>query len=78
MLSKDGIVIGVTSAATIWALAAIGVCLAIGYPFTAVKLSVVLVLILVGVDILENSVVSLTRGVHDKILDWQRKSAKTD
>ncbi len=78
MLSKDGIVIGVTSAATIWALAAIGVCLAIGYPFTAVKLSVVLVLILVGVDILENTVVSLTRGVHDKILDWQRKSAKTD
>ncbi len=68
MLSKDGMVIGVTSAATIWALASIGVCLAIGNPFTAIKLSVVVVLVLIGVDILENSVASLTKGVHDKFL----------
>lgn len=78
MLSKDGIVLGVTSAATIWALAAIGVCLAIGHPLTAIRLSVIVVLVLVGVDILENSVVSLTRGVHDKFQDWQRKSGKTN
>ncbi len=78
MLSKDGMVIGVTSAATIWALAAIGVCLAIGHLLTAIKLSVVVVLVLVGVDILENSVASLTRGVRDKYLDRQRKSGKTN
>ncbi len=74
MLSKDGMVIGVTSAATIWALAAIGVCLAIGHPFTAIKLSVLVVLILAGVDILENSIASLTKGVHDKYRDRRRQS----
>ena len=78
MLSKDGMVIGVTSAATIWALAAIGVCLAIGHPLTAIKLSVVVVLILVGVDLLEGSVASLTEGVHDRFLDRKRTSDKTD
>ena len=73
MLSKDGMVIGITSAATIWALAAIGVCLAIGHPFVAIKLSVIVVIILVGVDILENVVANLTRGVHNKFRDWQDK-----
>ena len=78
MLSKDGMVLGVTSAATIWALASIGVCLAIGNPFTAIKLSLIVVLVLVGVDGLENYVTSLTRGVHSKYSEWQRKSDKTD
>jgi putative Mg2+ transporter-C (MgtC) family protein len=78
MLSRDGMVIGVTSAATIWALAAIGVCLAIGHPLTAIKLSVVVVLILVGVDILEGSVANLTRGVHDRYLDRKRTSGETN
>ena len=73
MLSKDGMVIGITSAATIWALAAIGVCLAIGHPFVAIKLSVIVVIILVGVDILENVVANLTRGVHNRFRDWQEK-----
>lgn len=66
MLSKNGMVIGVTSAATIWALASIGVCLAIGHPFVAIRLSVVVVIILVGVDILEKLVANLTTGVHNK------------
>ncbi len=78
MLSKDGMVLGVTSAATIWALASIGVCLAIGNLFTAIKLSLIVVLVLVGVDCLENYVTSLTRGVHSKYSEWQRKSDKTD
>ena len=73
MLSKDGMVIGITSAATIWALAAIGVCLAIGNPFVAIKLAVLVVGILVGVDLLENLVANLTRGVHEKFRDWQDK-----
>ncbi|MCH7475171.1 MAG: MgtC/SapB family protein [Gemmatimonadetes bacterium] len=66
MLSKNGMVIGVTSAATIWALASIGVCLAIGHPFVAIRLSVVVVIILVGVDMLEKLVANLTTGVHNK------------
>lgn len=31
MLAKEGVVVGVTSAATIWALAAVGVCIAVIY-----------------------------------------------
>lgn len=67
MLSRDGIVLGVTSAATIWGLAAIGVCIAAVSTKTAIQLSVVFVLILVGVDLFEGYFVSLTRGVHQKI-----------
>ena len=78
MLSKGDMVLGVTSAATIWALASIGVCLAIGNLFTAIKLSLIVVLVLVGVDFLENYVTSLTRGVHSKYTKWQRKSDKSD
>jgi len=32
MLAKDGMVLGVTSAATIWALASIGICVAVASP----------------------------------------------
>lgn len=78
MLSKDGMVLGVTSAATIWALASIGVCLAIGNFVTAIKLSLIVVFVLAGVDFLEHYIAALTRGVHSKYLEWQRKSDKPD
>ncbi len=73
MLARDGIVMGVTSAATIWSLAAIGVCISvIGEP-VAIKLSLVVVAILYGVDLLERHSTSFTRGVHTKFSDWKRK-----
>ncbi len=78
MLSKDGMVLGVTSAATIWALASIGVCLAIGNLYTAIMLSLIVVFVLVGVDFLEYYVSNLTRGVHSNYVEWQQKSDKTD
>lgn len=78
MLSKDGMVLGVTSAVTIWALASIGVCLAIGNLFTAIKLSLVVVFVLVGVDFLENNVSSLTKGVHTRYTKWQQKLKNMD
>lgn len=73
MLARDGVVVGVTSAATIWSLAAIGVCIAVGYPATAIKLSLVIVFVLVGVDIMEDYSQALTRGVHRKYLGWRGK-----
>ncbi|MFY8272961.1 MgtC/SapB family protein [Pseudoalteromonas sp. SSDWG2] len=73
MLAKDGAVVGVTSAATIWALAAIGVCIAVVDTFVAFKLSILLVLILYGVDLLENYSSLFTRGVHSKYTKWRRK-----
>ncbi len=74
MLAREGMVVGVTSAATIWALAAIGVCIAIGYELTAIKLSLVVVFVLVGVDLLEDSFQVLTRGVHRRYRGWREKS----
>ncbi|WP_215398556.1 MgtC/SapB family protein [Rheinheimera oceanensis] len=70
MLARDGMVLGVTSAATIWVLAAIGVCIGIGQDLVAIKLSVLVVIVLVGIDILENSSSAMRRGVHRTYNEW--------
>lgn len=74
MLARDGIVLGVTSAATIWALAAVGVTIAIGHTLTAIKLSIIVVAILLGVDILEAYSQAMTRGVHRKYQGWRGRN----
>lgn len=76
MLARDGAVVGVTSAATIWALAAIGIIISIGHLAPAMKLSMVVVSILYGVDLLENKTVVFSRGVHTKVKSL--KSRKYD
>lgn len=73
MLARDGFVLGVTSAATIWMLASIGVVIAIGYNLVAIKLSLIVIAVLVGVDFLEDYSQSFTRGVHKKYQDWRGK-----
>lgn len=73
MLAKDGIVVGVTSAATIWLLAAIGVAIDIAGELSAIKLSVLVVGILYGVDVLEDYFTSVTQGVHTKFHDWKKR-----
>lgn len=73
MLSRDGVVLGVTSAATIWALASLGVCIGTGHYLTAIKLSVLIIAVLVGVEILEKYFHGLTRGVHQKYRGWRQK-----
>lgn len=78
MLARDGMVLGVTSAATIWSLAAIGVCVAVGYPGTAIKLSLVIVFLLSGVDLLENYFQALTRGAHRKYQGWRNRTKSRD
>ena len=67
MLARDGAVAGVTSAATIWVLAALGVLIAAGHLLQATKLSLLVVVILYGVDLLEENVKSLSRGVHASV-----------
>lgn len=71
MLARDGMVLGVTSAATIWVLASIGVCIGIEQYFVAIKLSIVIVMVLLGVDVLEDYFQSLTKGVHQKYRTWR-------
>lgn len=77
MLAKDGIVVGVTSAATIWVLAALGVLIGAGYLLSAIKLSVLVVAILWGMDLLEDRVKVLSRGVHARVkYSFRRPSSK--
>ncbi len=66
MIAQNGMVTGVTTAAVIWILAAIGAVIGFGYLNGALALSVVTVVILVGIQWLESSVRWLTRGVHNK------------
>jgi putative Mg2+ transporter-C (MgtC) family protein len=64
ILTREGAVLGVTSAATIWMLAAIGAAIGFGWIQAALALAAVTVGILVGVELLEASFVTLRRGVH--------------
>jgi len=74
ILARHGAIIGVTSAAAIWVLAAIGVVIGLGLPWLGVKLAVLTVAILVGVDFLEHRFGFLQRGVYQK-LENRRGSA---
>jgi len=66
ILTRQGAVVGVTSASAIWVLAAIGVAIGLGFPWLGVKLAILTVIVLVGVDTLENHIEALQRGVHRK------------
>ena len=75
MLSKDGSVIGVTSAATIWMLAAIGSLIGFGNYKAAISITFFTLFILIGISILERSFKKLRRGVH-KILKEDEEDEK--
>lgn len=64
MMSREGTILGVTSAASIWTLAAIGAAAGLGYYRVTVFLPLVVVTILVGINFLERSFRGLRRGVH--------------
>ncbi|WP_323846293.1 MgtC/SapB family protein [Microbulbifer magnicolonia] len=73
MLARDGVVVGVTSAATIWVQAAIGTLIGFGAPGTAMTLAMLVIFVLLGVDVLENYSSLLTRGVHARYKRWRRR-----
>lgn len=73
MLAKDGAVVGVTSAATIWILAAIGTAIASQYLLASIKLAILVVVVLYGVEFLEKHVKSLGSGVHSQVKRYSRK-----
>ena len=64
MISQEGTVRGVTSAAVIWVLAAIGSTIGLGRYGQALVFALVTVGVLSGVEYLENSVRRLRSGVH--------------
>jgi len=73
MMTKEDVIVGVTSAATIWSLAAIGVCISVVGPLVAIKLSIMVVVILYGVDLLEEYCSALTRVLYEKYNSWRKK-----
>jgi putative Mg2+ transporter-C (MgtC) family protein len=67
ILARQGAIVGVTSAASVWVLAAIGVVIGVGHDWLGVKLAVLTVVILVGVGIVESRFESLQKGVHGRL-----------
>lgn len=67
MLSKEGSIIGVTSASTIWVLAAIGSLVGFGNYLAAISITLLTIFVLIGINILEKIFKKLTRGVHKKL-----------
>jgi putative Mg2+ transporter-C (MgtC) family protein len=67
IMSREGIIKGVTSASAIWVLAAIGCTIGMGHDAAGIKIAVIGVIILTGVSLLESWIVALRRGVHSKI-----------
>lgn len=66
IMSKDGLVQGVTSAAVIWILASMGSLVGLGHYAAAISLSILALLVLVGITFLEKLIKKLKGGVHEE------------
>lgn len=64
IVSREGMIQGMTSAAAIWVLASIGAVIGVGYAFTGVKLSIIVVLLLILLDRIELKFKIFRKGVH--------------
>ncbi|MFA0088480.1 MgtC/SapB family protein [Vibrio sp. 10N.261.51.F12] len=64
MMSENGKIHGVTSAAVIWLLAGLGMMIGLDHYKASVILTLLALTILLGVDKAESSFQSLRRGVH--------------
>ncbi|MFC1552183.1 MgtC/SapB family protein [Candidatus Latescibacterota bacterium] len=66
ILSRGGVVIGITSASVIWILAGIGILIAFEKYHAAFILSVIVVIILKGVAVLEHFFAFFGKGIYSK------------
>ncbi|AXY00071.1 MgtC/SapB family protein [Vibrio alfacsensis] len=73
MMTQDGKIHGVTSAAVIWVLAGLGLMIGLGYLAQSIIITVLALAVLLGVDRAENRIKALRRGVHQKM--QQRKTS---
>jgi len=76
MISQEGTVRGVTSAAVIWVLAAIGATIGLGHFTEALVFVMVTVGVLSGVEYMENSIRKLRSGVHARHQSFENISSK--
>jgi putative Mg2+ transporter-C (MgtC) family protein len=80
MLIREGIVYGVTTAAVIWMLAAVGSMVGLGFFGAAFALACIQVGVLVGVEIFEAHMPWFRRGVHamyHKVTVQEREEMET-
>jgi len=76
MISQEGTVRGVTSAAVIWVLAAIGATIGLGHFAEALVYVLVTVAVLSGVEYMENSIRKLRSGVHARQQNNEKRALK--
>ena len=74
MMTQDGKIHGVTSAAVIWVLAGLGLMIGLGLLSQSIIITVLALTVLLGVDKAESRVQALRRGVHQRM--QQRKTSK--
>ncbi|OIN28465.1 hypothetical protein AWH66_2022880 [Vibrio barjaei] len=72
MMTQDGKIHGVTSAAVIWVLAGLGMMIGLGHHKESIILTVLALTVLLGVDKIESSFKSLRRGVHQTMQNRNR------
>lgn len=64
IMSREGLVTGVTSASVIWVLATIGAAIGLGYYGMALAVTFITLGVLIGVELLEKSFYKLRQGAH--------------
>lgn len=69
ILAQGGVVTGVTTAAVVWVLAAIGCVSGLGHYGAAILLALFALGVLVGIEMLENTFRRLRRGVNARVSD---------
>jgi len=74
ILTRGGIVTGITSASIIWILAGIGILIGLERYVSSIILSVLTVFILLGITLLEKFVSSLRKGIYAKLSNSGRKT----
>jgi len=73
IISRGGLILGITSASVIWMLAGIGSLIGFGYFREAVVLSVVTLAILVSIGFIENRFPNLRGGAYARCADDPRE-----
>lgn len=68
ILAREGLVTGVTSAAVIWVLAALGAMIGMGHLRSAMVVTLVTLAVLIGVELLEGAFRRLKQGATDREL----------
>lgn len=74
ILTRQGLVVGVTSASVIWILAGIGLLIGFGRYTTSIIVSILTVGILLGMNFLEATFTAFSRGIYSRFVTHKKKT----